>query len=82
MTNRVWSKSSPAPQQSCSAANLRARRRLGRVVDHGSRHRLHTGTVNRVAIDYARQGGLVTISAHLPNPANPDAGFNMTVFAL
>ena len=28
-------------------------------------------TVNRVAIEYARQGGLVTISAHLYNPANP-----------
>ena len=28
-------------------------------------------TVNRVAIEYARQGGLVTISAHLCNPANP-----------
>ena len=36
------------------------------------RHRLHTTTVNRLAIDYARQGGLVTISVHLPNPANPD----------
>jgi len=28
-------------------------------------------TVNRVAAEYARQGGLVTISAHLCNPANP-----------
>jgi mannan endo-1,4-beta-mannosidase len=28
-------------------------------------------TVNRVAIEYARQGGLVTISAHLYNPSNP-----------
>ena len=28
-------------------------------------------TVNRVAIEYAQQGGLVTISAHLYNPANP-----------
>ncbi|MGA2616692.1 MAG: glycosyl hydrolase [Thermoguttaceae bacterium] len=28
-------------------------------------------TVNRVAIEYAKQGGLVTISAHLYNPANP-----------
>jgi mannan endo-1,4-beta-mannosidase len=28
-------------------------------------------TVNRVAIEYAKQGGLVTISAHLCNPANP-----------
>ena len=27
-----------------------------------------------MAIDYARQGGLVTISAHLPNPANPNGG--------
>ena len=35
------------------------------------RHRLHTATVNRIAIDYARNGGLVTISVHLPNPANP-----------
>ena len=32
---------------------------------------LETKTVNRVAIEYARQGGLVTISAHLYNPANP-----------
>ena len=31
-------------------------------------------TVNRVAIEYARQGGLVTISAHLYNPANPKGG--------
>jgi mannan endo-1,4-beta-mannosidase len=30
--------------------------------------------VNRVAIDYARKGGLVTISAHLYNPANPRGG--------
>ena len=28
-------------------------------------------TVNRVAVEYARQGGLVTLSAHLRNPANP-----------
>jgi mannan endo-1,4-beta-mannosidase len=28
-------------------------------------------TVNRVAIAYARQGGLVSISAHVYNPANP-----------
>jgi len=28
-------------------------------------------TVNRVAIEYAMKGGLVTISAHLFNPANP-----------
>ena len=35
---------------------------------------LETKTVNRVAIDYARQGGLVTISAHLYNPANPNGG--------
>ena len=38
--------------------------------DYSQGHRLHTPTVNRVAIDYARQGGLVTISVHLPNPAN------------
>jgi len=31
-------------------------------------------TVNRVAAEYARQGGLVTISAHLYNPANPKGG--------
>ena len=37
-------------------------------------HRLETATVNRLAIEYARQGGLVTISAHLPNPANPRGG--------
>ena len=35
---------------------------------------LETKTVNRVAIEYARQGGLVTISAHLYNPANPKGG--------
>jgi mannan endo-1,4-beta-mannosidase len=38
------------------------------------RHRLHTATVDRLAIDYARQGGLVTIGVHLPNPANPKGG--------
>ena len=32
---------------------------------------LETKTVNRLAFEYARQGGLVTISAHLCNPANP-----------
>jgi mannan endo-1,4-beta-mannosidase len=37
---------------------------------HGLEHK----TVNRVAIEYARQGGLVTISAHLCNPANPKGG--------
>jgi mannan endo-1,4-beta-mannosidase len=31
-------------------------------------------TVNRAAIEYTRQGGLVTISAHLYNPANPKGG--------
>jgi mannan endo-1,4-beta-mannosidase len=30
--------------------------------------------VDRIAIDYAKHGGLVTISAHLPNPANPRGG--------
>ena len=35
---------------------------------------ISTMGVNRRAIDYARQGGLVTISAHLPNPANPRGG--------
>lgn len=35
---------------------------------------LHGATVNRSAIDYARAGGLVTISVHLPNPANPQGG--------
>ncbi len=35
---------------------------------------LETKTPNRVAIEYARQGGLVTISAHLYNPANPRGG--------
>jgi mannan endo-1,4-beta-mannosidase len=35
---------------------------------------LHTANVNRLAIDYARKGGLVTISAHLYNPANPRGG--------
>ncbi len=30
--------------------------------------------VNRLAIEYARKGGLVTISAHLYNPANPRGG--------
>lgn len=40
----------------------------------GGRHRLHTANVNRLAIDYARNGGLITISAHLPNPANPRGG--------
>ncbi len=31
-------------------------------------------TVNRLAIEYAGQGGLVTISAHMYNPANPKGG--------
>ena len=31
-------------------------------------------TANDLAIEYARQGGLVTISAHLYNPANPKGG--------
>ena len=35
---------------------------------------LSTYTVNRLAIEYARDGGLVTISAHLPNPANANGG--------
>jgi mannan endo-1,4-beta-mannosidase len=35
---------------------------------------VETKTVNRLAIDYSRQGGLVTISAHLYNPANPKGG--------
>src|SRR5689334_5825967 len=35
---------------------------------------LSTYTVNRLAIDYAREGGLVTISAHVPNPANARGG--------
>lgn len=35
---------------------------------------LETTHVNRLAIDYARLGGLVTLSAHLPNPANPNGG--------
>ena len=35
---------------------------------------LETKTVNRLALDYARRGGLVTISVHLPNPANPKGG--------
>jgi mannan endo-1,4-beta-mannosidase len=32
---------------------------------------LTTETANQVAIVYWRAGGLVTVSAHLPNPANP-----------
>ena len=35
---------------------------------------ISTKAVNRLAIDYAHQGGLVTLSAHLPNPANPRGG--------
>lgn len=42
--------------------------------DYSRGHRLHTATVNRVAIEYARAGGLVTLSVHLPNPANPNGG--------
>ena len=30
--------------------------------------------INRLAMEYARSGGLVTISAHLYNPANPKQG--------
>ena len=36
-------------------------------------HGLNTTTPNQVALAYARAGGLVTISAHLYNPANPHA---------
>jgi mannan endo-1,4-beta-mannosidase len=35
---------------------------------------LLTRTGNQLAIDYRRKGGLVTISAHLYNPANPRGG--------
>lgn len=35
---------------------------------------LETKAVNRLALDYARKGGLVTLSAHLYNPANPRGG--------
>lgn len=35
---------------------------------------LDYATVNRLAIEYARKGGLVTISAHLYDPANPRGG--------
>ena len=35
---------------------------------------ISTKAVNRLAIDYARQGGLIKFSAHLPNPANPRGG--------
>lgn len=35
---------------------------------------LDHAVVNRLAIEYARKGGLVTISAHLYNPANPRGG--------
>ncbi len=33
-----------------------------------------TGEPNRVAVAYWRAGGLITISAHLPDPANPKGG--------
>jgi len=36
--------------------------------------KLHCKTVNKLAIDYWNQGGLVTISAHLYNPARPGGG--------
>jgi mannan endo-1,4-beta-mannosidase len=35
---------------------------------------LECAKVNRLAIDYARSGGLVTISTHLYNPSNPKGG--------
>jgi mannan endo-1,4-beta-mannosidase len=35
---------------------------------------LETRSVNRLAIEYARKGGLVAISAHLYNPASPKRG--------
>jgi mannan endo-1,4-beta-mannosidase len=35
---------------------------------------VETKTVNRVAMEYSRKGGLVTISTHLYNPANPKGG--------
>ncbi len=39
-----------------------------------ARGSLSTYTVDHLAIDYARDGGLVTISAHMPNPANANGG--------
>jgi mannan endo-1,4-beta-mannosidase len=33
-----------------------------------------TKNINRAAIDYARAGGLVTLSCHMHNPANPQGG--------
>jgi mannan endo-1,4-beta-mannosidase len=35
---------------------------------------LETRSVNRLAIEYARKGGLVAMSAHLYNPASPTRG--------
>ncbi len=35
---------------------------------------IHTGPANELAKEYWRDGGLVTISWHAPNPANPKGG--------
>jgi mannan endo-1,4-beta-mannosidase len=35
---------------------------------------IHTGPANELALAYWRAGGLVTISWHAPNPANPKGG--------
>jgi mannan endo-1,4-beta-mannosidase len=35
---------------------------------------LHCGTVNRIVTEYWRKGGLVTLCAHLYNPARPGGG--------
>lgn len=39
-----------------------------------SRGSVTTRRPNQVAIDYWRQGGLVTVMAHMYNPANPQGG--------
>jgi mannan endo-1,4-beta-mannosidase len=45
-------------------------------MDYGSfpNGALETKTANRLAIEYARHGGLVTLSAHFYNPVNPQGG--------
>jgi Glycosyl hydrolase family 26 len=43
-------------------------------VDYAGRGGINVNPSNRTAIEYWRQGGWVTVSTHLYNPANPNGG--------
>ncbi|WP_165231494.1 glycosyl hydrolase [Aquisphaera insulae] len=66
-----------ASLRACTAAHEKTRRwpaMIGLDYADFSPRGIATKHVNRIAIEYARAGGLVTISAHVPNPANPKGG--------